>query len=243
MTDPSPLPDAAPHVPEPRLEPPSTRNDDYAYALPMAAFLVLTWVGGKWESLFTLSYVLKTFAAGLLIIFFWKRYTKIRWDYWWLGVIVGVIGIFQWVGMEKALMHFWPSYPRIPASGDPFNPYTAFSSPAAMWAFIIIRWAGATIVVAFMEELFWRDWLWRTMIAPNDFKLAKVGEWDWKAFAAVALFFASVHPMWMTAIVWGAMVGGLLVWTRSLGACIIAHGVTNFLLGAYVQYTQEWFWW
>ena len=225
---------------EPRPEPRSTRLDDFAYALPMAAFLAFTWAGGRWESFFTLSYVLKTLAAGLLIVFFWKRYTRITWDYWWLGIIVGVLGIVQWVGMEKLV---GPYYPHISPSTDGFNPHTAFSSPAVMWAFILVRWAGAAIVVPFMEELFWRDWLWRTFIAPNDFKLAKVGEWDWKAVVGVALFFASVHPMWLTAIVWGLMIGGLLLWTRSLGACIIAHAVTNFLLGAYVQYTQEWFWW
>jgi uncharacterized protein len=224
-------------------EAPSSRIDDLAYIAPMATFLILTWAGGQWESLYPLSYVIKTIAAGLLIIFFWKRYTRIRWDYWHLGIIVGIIGIFQWIGMEKALMHYWPGYPRIPGSADPFNPYEAFASPALMWSFILIRWAGAAVVVPFMEELFWRDWLWRTIIAPADFKLARVGEWDRTAFIIVIIAFASVHPQWMTALVYGLMIGGLLLYTRSLGACIIAHGVTNLLLGAYVQYTQEWFWW
>jgi membrane protease YdiL (CAAX protease family) len=49
--------------------------------------------------------------------------------------------------------------------------------------------------------------------------------------------------MWPTAIVYGLLIGGLLVATRSLGACIIAHGVTNFLLGAYVLVTQDWKYW
>jgi len=39
------------------------------------------------------------------------------------------------------------------------------------------------------------------------------------------------------------MVGGLLVFTRSLGACILMHGVTNFLLGAYVLWTHDWKFW
>jgi len=99
-------------------------------------------------------------------------------------------------------------------------------------------------VVPVMEELFWRDFLWRTIIAPNDFKLAHVGEWDWKAFALVAGFFATVHGnWWLTSIVWASMVGWLLVTTRSLGACIIAHGVTNLLLGVYVLWTKQWFFW
>ncbi len=95
-----------------------------------------------------------------------------------------------------------------------------------------------------MEELFWRDWLWRQLLAPSDFKLAKVGEWDWKVFLGVALIFAFPHPQWwLTAITWGLMIGGLLAYTKSIGACIIMHGVTNFLLGAYVLYTHEWAFW
>jgi hypothetical protein len=59
----------------------------------------------------------------------------------------------------------------------------------------------------------------------------------------VSLLFATVHVQWMTAIVWGLMIAALLVYTRSLGACIIAHGVTNFLLGGYVLFTKNWYFW
>jgi hypothetical protein len=34
-----------------------------------------------------------------------------------------------------------------------------------------------------------------------------------------------------------------LLKTRSLGPCIIAHGVTNFLLGAYVLWRHDWYFW
>jgi hypothetical protein len=112
-----------------------------------------------------------------------------------------------------------------------------------MWSFIIIRWLGASLVVPVMEELFWRDYLWRTILAPNDFKLAAVGEWDWKPFVFVSLLFATVHVQWATAIVWGFMIAALLAYTRSLGACIIAHGVTNLLLGGYVLFTKNWYFW
>ena len=102
----------------------------------------------------------------------------------------------------------------------------------------------AAIVVPFMEELFWRDYLWRTIIAPNDFKLARIGEWDPKAVVFVCAAFASVHGNWWpTAVVWGLMIAGLLLYTRSLGACIIAHAVTNLLLAGYVLKWHEWSFW
>ena len=212
---------------------------------PASAPAATALVGSEsgWSNLFPLSYVLKTFLAAGLIALFWRRYTAISWRHWQLGVLVGVIGIVQWVGMEKLLLHYWPDYPR-PNVGEPFDPYAHFAGNAAMmWAFTIVRWAGAALVVPVMEELFWRDYLWRTLLAPNDFRLAAVGERDWKVFLIVAAAFATVHVQWMTAFVWGLMIAWLLVRTRSLGACIVAHGVTNLLLGAYVQYTREWYFW
>jgi len=207
----------------------------------MAAFLLLTWVGGHWPALYPASYVAKTIAAAGLLFYFRNVYTKIHWNYWWLGVLMGIVGVVQWVGMEKGILHFWPNYPR--PSVDIYNPYDHFNSAAAMWSFIIIRWMGASLMVPFMEELSWRDYLWRTILAPNDFRLASVGEWDWRPFVIVSLLFATVHVQWMTAIVWGFMIAALLVYTRSLGACIIAHGVTNFLLGGYVLFTKNWYFW
>jgi CAAX prenyl protease-like protein len=207
----------------------------------MGAFLLLTWVGGHWPNLYAASYVAKTIAAAAILFYFRHQYTRFRWSYAWLGVIVGLLGLVQWVGMEKLILHFWPDYPR--PSVEVWNPYEHFQSPAVMWAFIIVRWLGASLMVPFMEELFWRDYLWRTIVAPNDFKLASVGELDWKAVVFVSLLFATVHVQWMTAIGWGLMIAALLVYTRSLGACIIAHGVTNFLLGFFVLWTKNWYFW
>src|SRR5690606_35071876 len=85
------------------------------------------------------------------------------------------------------------------------DPTRAIESETLSYAFIGFRWiAGAVLLVPVMEELFWRDYLWRQIIAPSNFKLAAVGEWSWTAFIGVALAFATVHGNWWpTAIVWG----------------------------------------
>ncbi|MGB7160362.1 MAG: CPBP family glutamic-type intramembrane protease [Tepidisphaeraceae bacterium] len=48
---------------------------------------------------------------------------------------------------------------------------------------------------------------------------------------------------WLTSIVWALMIGALLMYTRSLGACIIAHAVTNLLLAVYVLVYRDWAFW
>ena len=155
--------------------------------------------------------------------------------------MTGVAGFAQWVGMENWLLSHWPNYPRM--SVGLFNPFAEIHDPALRWSFIAVRWSAATLLVPVMEELFWRDFAWRTVLAPNNFKLAQVGERDCKAWVLIAVLMLSVHVLWMTAIAWGLMIGALLMLTRSLGACIIMHGVTNFLLGLYVLRTGKWYFW
>ena len=214
-------------------------RDEAAYIFPMAAFLLLIGLAG-YVTDHPWGYLPRAIIVPILLVMFWKHYTRIRWDYWWLGAIMGVLGVVQWIGMEKLLQGAGIGYPWIVTPGEVTDPTARFTSPAMMWGWIAIRWATASITVPIMEELFWRDWLWRQMLAPSDFKLAKVGEWDWKVFLGVAVIFAVPHPQWwLTAITWGLMVGGLLAYTKSIGACIIMHGVTNFLLGAYVLYSAH----
>ncbi len=210
----------------------------------MGTFLVLTQVGVTWPGLYPISYVAKTIIVAILLFVLRGSYTKISWKFWWLGAIVGVVGVVQWVGMQGWLEQHFQWFERMPDT-LPFDPTSAFASSGVMYAFVALRWLiGASIVVPIMEELFWRDFLWRQIIAPSNFKLASVGEWSLSAFLMVAVAFSFVHGhWWLTAIVWALMIGGLLAYTRSLGACIVAHAVTNLLLGAYVLIYKDWGLW
>ena len=217
-------------------------KNDLAYILPMGVFLLFTWAGGNWPALYPASYIAKTVLTAVLLVWLWPKYTRIRWNGWYLGAALGVAGVVQWVVMQQWLERhfaiFRPDPDRV------FDPTRHFASSAARWAFIGVRLAGASLLVPVMEELFWRDFAWRTIASPNDFKLAKVGEWDRGAFMLVPLIFASVHGNWgLTAIVWALMIGGLLLWTRSLGACIVMHATTNLLLGIYVLKYHAWGLW
>jgi CAAX prenyl protease-like protein len=239
-----PAPDAVPL----NYEPPAARGrDDLAYLAPMAAFLVFTALGGS-ETVkqhlphaYVISYAVKTLVTAALLAILWRHYTRIRWHHWWLGVLVGIVGIFQWVGMQLWLQRHFAFFAPSP---NFFDPTKEFASPDTLYAFFALRLAGAVLVVPVMEELFWRDFLWRQILAPNDFKLARVGEFEWTAFLGVSAAFAVVHGnWWLTSIVWALMIACLLVYTKSLGACIVAHATTNLLLGLYVIRTHDWAFW
>ena len=216
-------------------------SDDLAYILPMGIFLAFLSAGGHWPGFFVASYVLRTIATAVALLILWPRYTKIRWNGLFPGFVLGVIGTFQWIGMQLYLQNHFVFFKESPNAFDPFK---HFQNHMAAIAFIVVRLTGAAAVVPFMEERFWRDFLWRQILAPNDFKLASIGEWSPSALFIVTAVFASVHGnWWLTAIVWGLLIGGLLVYTKSLGACIVCHATTNLLLGIYVLYFHAWSFW
>jgi len=226
-------------------------GDDAAYIIPMAVlcgFTVLQAIGPQW---FAPAYAAKTLICPVLLIALWPHYARISWKHWPLGVAMGVLGVVQWVVMGKLILkldllnrlgNLIGMHSAVTASVV-WDPFVEIHPAGLIWPFIALRWLGPTLVVPFVEELFWRDYLWRSLAAPNDFRMAAVGEWDARAFWLVPVFFSLVHVQIVTALAWGLMIGWLLLRTRSLGACIVMHGVTNFLLGAYVLYTHDWYFW
>ena len=224
----------------------------WEYLLPMAVFLLFVQLGVMWKPLYVASYVARALLVGGLLIWIWPRVKHdVEWTHLGLGALVGVVGVVQWIGMDKLLLAGgkWTGWTSFADPADGYNVATQIGPAWAAWGFIAVRLASASIVVPIMEELFWRDWLWRTIAAPNDFRLAQVGEYDRAAFWLVPLAFAAVHPQWLLAVVWGLLIAWLLVKTKSLGACIVAHAVTNFLLGLYVLVAwygfgvNEWYFW
>src|SRR5205823_4643084 len=114
------------------------------------------------------AYVARTLIVGVMLWTLRRHFTKIRWNGWGLGIAVGVLRIVQWITCQLWLQRHFAMF----RPGEVFDPTKEFPAPAAFWAFTAVRIVGAVLVVPVMEELFWRDYLWRFVIAPNDFKLA-----------------------------------------------------------------------
>lgn len=223
---------------------------EWPYLLPMGVFMAFIFVGGLAEWLYPWAYAGRTLVVGALLVWVWPRVRRdVAWTHLPLGLLVGVVGTVQWIGMESLLVHLAGrkglslAVVQLVSNVDNFYDYPkAFASPAMLWAFLLVRLLGPVLVVPVMEELFWRDWLWRTVAAHDstgDFAREPVGVYTAKAFWLVPVAFAFVHVQFLTAIVWGLLIAWLLVRTKSLGACIVAHATTNLLLGLWVLATWK----
>ena len=67
--------------------------------------------------------------------------------------------------------------------------------------------------------------------------------WAVILFLIVILLFTVAHPEWLAAAVYCALLNGLFYWKKCLWCCIVAHSVSNLVLGAYILTTGAWWLW
>ena len=202
------------------------------YVLPFVTFLLLTELARWIPNSLLWIYPLKTVVAAGLLLWFRKTYSEITVEFSWLALGVGILTCALWIPLYGGYLLL--SEPEI------INPYELAGAWALPW--IAIRLLGSCIVVPIIEELFWRSFLLRYLINP-DFRQVPLGTITPSALVISTALFGAEHMQWFAGIVAGLLYTGLLYRTKSLFACIIAHAVTNLLLGVYVLTTHQWQYW
>jgi CAAX prenyl protease-like protein len=98
--------------------------------------------------------------------------------------------------------------------------------------------------VPLVEEIFWRGFLLRYVVS-SDFRRVPFGSFSWLSFGIVSLAFMSTHSLsdWPAALFCGALYNCVAYWTKSLTSCVVAHAVTNLLLGCWIMQTRQWGFW
>jgi len=181
-------------------------------------------------------YPLQTALCGATLIFYWRQYDFGKRGGILLGLAAGVVVLGVWIAPQAVL--------GAGARVDGFDPSVFGEGSALYWMTVTARFARLVIIVPLVEEIFWRGFLMRYLI-KEDFTSLPVGAFQWKSFSAVALCFMLVHGMadWPAALLCGIIYNFVAVRTGSLGACVLAHAVTNLGLGAYIMTTQQWGFW
>lgn len=182
-------------------------------------------------------YPIKIIAVIAALVFCWKSYDELIVDQLKAihiagAVVIGLIVFVLWINMD------WDFATM--GSSEVYDP--GILPGWAYYAFIAIRLTGTALIVPVFEEIFWRSFVLRYII-NQDFMAVRIGAFTWMSFIVSSLLFGSEHHLWLAGIMAGVFFNLLLYWSRSIYACIIAHGVTNLLLGIYVLKTGSWQFW
>lgn len=238
-----------------------------AHVLPLMWFITLTMILGfiaerielnntsqpwyiRWPEVWVLLVAMVT--SGAILVFFWKHY-EFRWNARAVGIgaVMGAVGIGFW--LLPTHVHGWLNLTENPESGwmswlgihdrerglDPDE----FGSDFGKVAWLIARFFRAVVIVSLVEEIFWRSFLMRFLLKPDgNYWKVPFGKASWLTFGVVTVAFALAHaPVdYAGAIVYGALTYLVAIWTKSLLACVVMHGVANFLMCWYALETGKW---
>jgi uncharacterized protein len=147
------------------------------------------------------------------------------------AVAAGIVVLLLWINLNAGWMSVGASAGFDPVSNGKID-----------WLLVAMRLAGAALVVPVMEELFWRSYLMRWMESPR-FQQVLPARLGWKPFVVTVVLFGFEHNLWLAGIVAGAVYSLLYMRSGSLWSPVLAHGVTNGLLGAWIISTGHWTYW
>jgi CAAX prenyl protease-like protein len=212
---------------------------------PFALFMLLLFVRGSLPADGSIPidprwvYGWTVLLVGGLLLLLWREYGELSRQNLptlketLLAVAVGLVVFALWINLDA------PAF-RI---GDPtasFRPIDAQGN--LQWPLIAVRLIGATLLVPVMEELFWRSFLMRWIDRPQ-FEAVVPQQVTMKAIVLSTFVFMLAHTLWLAAIVAGLAYAWLFVRTAKLWVPVIAHAVTNGVLGAWVVVTGNWSFW
>jgi CAAX prenyl protease-like protein len=168
-----------------------------------------------------------------------------------LAIVVGVAGIFIWVGLcllNVEHTYLQPALERVGlgwiigagqrAAFDPFKQLA--NEPVRAWIFLATRFFGLALVVPVIEEFFLRGFIMRFAVDQQWWEVP-FGKVNRLALVLGTLVPMLMHPAELfAAAVWFSLITWLMLRTRNIWDCVAAHAVTNFLLGIYVVTSGNW---
>ncbi len=152
------------------------------------------------------------------------------------ATLISLLALVVWISPQA----FFGFPPRT----DGFYPDFFGATGWPFWTNLTVRLFRMTVVVAFVEELFWRGFLLRFLVREN-FTDVPFGTFTWRSFLISSLAFCLEHQPsdWPAAVLTGALFNLVAYRTRSLAACILTHAITNLALAFYILRTGQWGFW
>ncbi len=221
-----------------------------SYVAPFVLYLVGTmFVASLPEGYYPIGYATVVAIVTLVTIFLLFGRGVIRpHRHVWEGVAVGIIGIFAWIvisdwELERTIAKAFhlPLF-LTPGKRVAYNPFEEMTQPWMVYSFIAVRLFGLAVLVPIVEEVFWRGFLSRWLVS-EEWETVPLGTFTRFSFVYVSALFTLAHPEWFAAAFYAVLINWLFFWKKDLWPCIVAHSVSNLILGLYVITAEAWTFW
>ena len=207
-------------------------NPTAAYLVPFLVVVAATMATGAVSAGFDSLYPVRIVAGGVALWYYRRTYSGRLFDGSWWAALVG-LGVFGlWMLLEPAN----PTGAQALKSG--------FTRLPQFWAAIWLgfRVVGSVVVVPLVEELAFRGYLTRRLIA-SDFESVPLGRFTWFSFFLSSLIFGLLHGRWFAGTLAGLIYAGVYYRRGRVGDAALAHAVTNACIAVVVLATNDWTYW
>lgn len=212
-------------------------NPTSVYLAPFVALMAGVMVTTAFSaSGFDALYPLRVLLVVAVAACFWRTYVRWQWGWSWSAAGVGVLVFVMWMALEPFAARGNGADGQALANGLAGLP----AGLATAW--IVCRVLGSVVTVPFAEELAFRGYLTRRLLAA-DFEQIPLDRFSWLAFVLSSVCFGALHGRWLAGTLAG-MAYALVVYRRGrVSDAVLAHATTNALIAAYVLTTGSWSLW
>jgi uncharacterized protein len=213
------------------------------YILPLGVFFaLLLFFARVWSPPALVEQVLFVGIMALVLWFASRSVMNLHIQHWLGSALLGLAIFVLWIAPDllfPGYRHHWMFQNAITGGAPSAFLDEVHRAPAVL----AVRALRAVAIVPIVEELFWRSWLMRWLIAPDFWKIP-LGAYRVFSFWAVAILFAAEHgPYWDVGLLAGILFNAWMLRTKSLGDLILAHAVANAGLSLYVIAAGKWEYW
>ncbi len=181
-------------------ESPGGSNPTAAYLAPMLALTATMMITGALSAGFDRLYPLRVVAAGIVLWVYRRDHPDLRRTWSWGAAAIGVAVFAVWMALEPPPSRTGP---------DPLAEGLAGLPRALAAGWLIARVVGSVAVVPLAEELAFRGFLTRRLIAA-EFTDIPPGRSSWPSFLISSALFGALHGRWLAGTLAGMLYAGAL---------------------------------
>lgn len=217
----------------PRAEP-AAENRTAVYLAPFLAILAASFVSKASSAGFEWLYPLRFASAVAGLWFYRSAYRRLDWRFGWPAVGTGAALFALWIAMDSL---------EGPQADTRLGAGLAALPVAARTAWVVVRASAAVITVPIAEELAFRGYLLRRLIA-SDFESVSFRALTASPILVSSLCFGALHGgEWLAGTLAGVAFAFVFRRRGGIGDAVAAHATTNALLAAWVIGRGDWHLW
>lgn len=203
-----------------------------ALLAPLLTLLTASMLIAAFSSGFAALYPLGVVATAAVLWHFRAQYRSFARGLSWQAIAIGTAVFVLWIALA----------PPDNGNGVLLEMRLAELPAWQAVAWLVFRVAGSVITVPIAEELAFRGYLLRKLVA-SDFENVRPGQFTWLSFLLSSLLFGVLHNSWVAGTLAGAGFAIALYQRGRIVDAIVAHMTSNALVAVAVLVFGQWRLW